>query len=247
MLAILDHLYALKRTFQLLLNGKFLLYFIPGIVIAILYLWYLNTVSTVNDTLGVVSYIPWVGSYLEEGKNILFGWVEGISLFVYQFLIITALSPFHTLLSEKIDTNETGNKFDFGWEKVVNDIVRTLGVVILGGLLYLGVKLIWMLLAWIVGISFLNPVVSAIIIGFFTGFNSYDYCLERYDISVYKSWKYAWKHPLHMIITGGIFSSLLFIPYIGVVIAPVFLTIVGTICFLRIRGREVKLHEQTQS
>lgn len=239
--AILDHLYALKRTLQLLISGKFLLFFIPGIIIAVLYLWYLQSVSSVNNYLGVVSYIPWVGDYLESGKNALFGWIEGISLFVYQFIIITVLSPFHTLLSEKVDTHESGKQFKFGWEKIVNDIVRTLGVVILGGLLYLGIKLLWMLLAWIIGISFLNPIVSAILIGFFTGFNSYDYCLERYDISVYRSWKYAWKHPLHMLITGGIFSSLLFIPYIGVVIAPVFLTILGTICFLRIRNREVQI------
>lgn len=243
--AILDHLYAFKKTFLLLMNGKFLLYFIPGIIIAIFYLWYLQSVSTVDNYLDIVTYIPWIGNYLEEGKNILFSWIEGISIFIYQFIIITVLSPFHTLLSEKIDTHESGNKFNFGWDKIVNDIVRTLGVVILGGLLYIGIKLIWVLLAWIVGISFLNPIVSAILIGFFTGFNSYDYCLERYDISVYKSWKYAWKHPLHMLITGGIFSSLLYIPYIGVVLAPVFLTIMGTLCFLRIRARENNIPEES--
>ena len=239
--AVKDHVFAIYRTFSLLIQGKFLLFFIPGIAIAIFYLLYLKSVSTVSSYLEVVSYVPWIGGYLETGVGVLYGWIEGISLFLYQFVIISLLSPFHTILSEKVDLHETGNKFKVGWEKIVNDIVRTLGVVILGGLMYLFFKLIWLLIAWLLGISFLNPIVGAILIGFFTGFNSYDYSLERYDISVFKSWGYAFRHPLHMILTGGIFSTLLFIPYIGVVIAPVFLTMVGTICFLKIEERKKML------
>ena len=236
--AIKDHIAALRWTLLQIVRGKFILYFLPGIGIALIYIIYLSQVKSLNDLLGVVNYIPWVGSYLEDGKNALFGWLEGLSLFFYQFIIISALSPFHTVLSEKVDVSITGQTFKSGWEKVVNDIVRTLGVVILGGLMYLGLKLIWMLFAWIVGISFLNPVVSALLIGFFTGFNSYDYSLERYNISVFQSWKYSRKHWLHMLLTGGIFSSFLFIPYIGVVLAPVVLTMVGTFCYLRIQKRE---------
>ena len=232
---ITDHIFALKRAFQLIFQGKFLLFFIPGIVIATLYLIYLGLATSVYSFLEIVSYVPWVGSYLESGVDVLYGWVDSFSLFIYQFVIISILSPFHTVLSEKIELHETGRKFKVGWEKIVNDIVRTLGVIILGGLMFLALKLIWMFLAWILGITFLNPVVSAILIGFFTGFNSYDYSLERHDISVFKSWKYGFRYPLHMIVTGGLFTTLLLIPFIGVVIAPVLLTMVGTINFLRIK------------
>lgn len=236
--AIKDHIAALKWTFLQILQGRFIWFFIPGIVIAVFYIIYLSQVKTLNDLLGVVNYIPWVGSYLEDGKTALFGWLEGLSLFVYQFIIISVLSPFHTILSERVDQEITQRKFKSGWEKIVNDIVRTLGVVILGGLMYLGLKLLWMLFAWALGISFLNPVVSALLIGFFTGFNSYDYSLERHDISVFKSWKYSRKNWLYMLLTGGIFSTFLFIPYIGVVLAPVVLTMIGTFCFIRIQNRE---------
>lgn len=41
-----------------------------------------------------------------------------------------------------------------------------------------------------------------------------------------------------MILTGGVFTLLLFIPYLGVVIAPVLLTMVGTINFLRMKERK---------
>jgi CysZ protein len=236
--AIKDHIAALQWTLLQIVQGRFILYFLPGIAIALGYIIYLGQVKSLNEMLGVVSYIPWIGGYVEDGKNMLFGWLEGISLFAYQFIIISLLSPFHTSLSEKVDTAITHKAFQGGWEKIANDIVRTLGVVILGGLMYIGLKLIWMLFAWAIGISFLNPIVSALLIGFFTGFNSYDYSLERHDVSVFQSWKYSRKHWLHMLLTGGVFSSLLFIPYIGVVLAPVVLTMVGTFCYLRIDARK---------
>jgi uncharacterized protein involved in cysteine biosynthesis len=94
------------------------------------------------------------------------------------------------------------------------------------------------MLAYIFGLGFLTPYMTIIFIAFFTGFNSYDFSLERYDYSVAQSWGYAFSHPLHMITTGLIFTGFLAIPHIGIVLAPVFLTMVGTLSFLKIRNRE---------
>ncbi len=237
MKALQDHYFAIIQTFRFWINGKFLLFFIPGILISTAYILYLQQLSSYSTYIDYLDYIPWIGSYLKTGADFLYGWLEGLSLFLYQFLIISVLSPFHTILSEKIDNEITNQDFRNGWDKIITDIVRTLGVVILGGIFYLVLKLLWMLFAWILGISFLNPYVSIILIAFFTGFNSYDYSLERYSISVFQSWKFARKHILHMVLTGLIFTSLIYIPFAGVVIAPVFLTTVGTICFLRIKKR----------
>lgn len=236
---ITDHFYSVYRSFSLLIQGRFLLYFLPGVVLAVIFFFYLQSLNTVNNYLGIVSYIPYIGDSLQSGVNILFGWVEGISLFVFQFVVITLLSPFHTILSEKLDRAETGSDFKTSWEKIINDIVRTIGVAILGGLMYLFIKFVWLMIAYLLGIGFLTPYISIVLIAFFTGFNSYDYSLERYDYSVVKSWGYAFKHPLHMISTGLIFTGFLAIPHVGIVLAPVFLTMVGTLSFLKIRNREV--------
>ncbi|MEX1192839.1 MAG: EI24 domain-containing protein [Brumimicrobium sp.] len=238
--AIVNHYYAIIKSFSLLFKGKYLLFFIPGVVIAIFFMIFSQGLKSANSVLGLVSYVPWAGDYLQGTVDTVFGWIEGVSIFIYQFVIITVLSPFHTILSERVDENETGKKFKAGWEKFFNDILRTLGIAILGGIMYMFLKFIWWLFALALGISFLTPFVSIILLGFFTGFNSYDYSLERYDVSVAKSWKYAFKHPLHMILTGLIFTSFLIIPYVGVVIAPVLLTMVGTICYLRMEERKLK-------
>lgn len=236
--AVKDHIEAILWSFKKIIEGKFILFFIPGIVIALLFVFVFGTVKTLDSWLNVVNYIPWLGSYILEGKNVFFGWLDGLSFFLYQFIIISVLSPFHTVLSEKVDTEITKQKFKFSWEKIVSDIVRTIGVIILGGFLYLFLKIVLSSFTWLIGLSVINPIISAILIGFFTGFNSYDYSLERYNINVFNSWKFARKHPFYMLITGGIFSSFLFIPYIGVVLAPVFLTMIGTFCFLKIQKRE---------
>lgn len=237
---IVDHFYSVYRTLTLLFQGNYLLYFLPGVVLAIGYFFYMQSLNTVNDYLGLVSYVPYIGDSLQSGVNIFFGWVEGISLFIFQFVLITLLSPFHTILSEKLDRAETGSDFKSGWEKIINDIVRTIGVAILGGIMYLFFKFIWLLIAFVFGIGFLTPYMSIIFIAFFTGFNSYDFSLERYDYSVAKSWGYAFRHPLHMILTGLIFTGFLAIPHVGIVLAPVFLTMVGTLTFIRIRKRNMK-------
>jgi CysZ protein len=238
MRVIVDHVQVMVRCMQLIVQGKFLVYFLPGVLISILFLYYMQSVKSVGGYLDVVAYVPWVGDYLQSGVTTLLSWIEGISIFVFQFVLITVLSPVHTILSEKLDRHETQRNFKAGWEKIINDIVRTIGIAILGGLMYLFSKLIFSVLFWLIGLSALTPYISIVLIAFFTGFNSYDFSLERYDYSVAKSWGYAFKHPLYMICTGLIFTGFLAIPFIGVVIAPVFLTMVGTLNFLRIQTRE---------
>ena len=238
MIALKDHYYAIKRALTLLFQGHFLLYFIPGLVIAILFYIYLFVIESVGSLVGLISYTPWIGAYMETATNSVFSWVNSLSLFIYQFTIITLLSPFHTMLSQGVETLEKGIKLPSNWSKVFNDILRTMGVVIVGGMIYFFIYLIWTAFAFLFGLSILSPFVSAVLIGFFTGFNSYDYSLERHGVSVIKSWVYAFRNPFQMILTGGIFTFLLFIPLLGVVVAPVLLTMVGTINYLRMEERK---------
>lgn len=228
------HFYALKRALNLLLKGHFLVFFIPGLIIALLFFIYFLLINAVEGIVGLISYTPWIGAYMGTASDSVFSWIHGISIFFYQFTIITLLSPFHTMLSQRVETHENGKTFSSNPSKFFNDIIRTIGVVIVGGLLYLFVYLLWTFIGWFLGLTFLSPYLSLIFIAFFTGFNSYDYSLERHNVKVLDSWKYAFNHPLQMILTGLLFTFLLYIPILGVVIAPVLLTMVGTINYLEI-------------
>lgn len=238
MKAINNHIYAIKRALELLTKKRFLSFFIPGIIIVIPFYLFTFLVETIADFFGLVTYTPWIGNYLGTAFDTVFNWVNSLSIYMYQFTIITILSPFHTLLSQRVETHETGVLFESNWSKFFNDLIRTLGVIIFGGLLYLGLMLAWYFVAWIFGLAFLSPYVSLILVAFFTGFNSYDYALERHNIKVKESWKFAFNNPLHMLLTGLIFTALLFIPFIGVIIAPVLLTMVGTINYLKMKSEQ---------
>ncbi|WP_107039179.1 EI24 domain-containing protein [Brumimicrobium mesophilum] len=234
MKAFKNHYLALKHALTLLLSGHFLIFFIPGLVIASFYLIYIIIVGSVGSLVGFISYIPWIGSYMGLAVDSIFNGVNSVSIYLYQFTIITLLSPFHTILSERVETHKNGKTYKSNFSKFFNDLLRTLGIAILGAIIYLSLFLLWSFLAWIFNLNFLSPFISAILIAFFTGFNSYDYSLERHGIKVKDSWVFAFQNPLQMILTGLIFTIILYIPVIGVVIAPVLLTMVGTINYLKL-------------
>lgn len=235
--AIKDHYNTIIYSFSLLFKGRFLLFFIPGLALASLFLIFSGGLSLVNTSLGYLGSIPWIGSYIGTAVNTTLGWIYGASLFFYQFIIILIYSPFNTVLSQKVEAHETGKTIPFEWFQVFKDIFRLIGIVFFWGMLYVIIYLLWIFIAWIFGLSVLSPIVSLILVGFFTGFNSYDYSLERHKIGIINSWGYAFRHPLHLILTGLFFTLLLYIPIFGVVIAPVLLTMVGTLNYLRIKER----------
>ena len=235
--ALKDHYYSIKRSLTLLFQGHFLLYFIPGLFLALLFFIFSQGLSLVGSSFGFLGSIPWVGQYIGAAVNTTFGWIYGLSIFIYQFTILLLYSPFNTLLSQKLEAKETGKELIYDWVQIFKDILRLIGIVFIGGFLYLGAYLIWTIFAWILGISILSPFVSLVLVGFFTGFNSYDYSLERHKVGVIESWGYAFRHPLHMVLTGLLFTFLIFIPIIGVVLAPVLMTMVGTLNYLRIKER----------
>lgn len=227
------HLFAIQRAVQLLTLRSILRFALPGLIISLLFYLFLGGLNYTSGIITLIEKIPWIGSFLEGVFSSLFTWIENISFSVYQFTIITLLSPVNTILSQRVEMQETGKTFEISFAKIMRDFLRLIGIVFAWAVLYGAFYLVWILIAKMLGISFLNPFVSVIIMAFFTGFNFYDHSLERHDISIIKSWKYAFRRPLHMITTGLIFTILLVIPFVGIIIAPIFSTIVATVVFFK--------------
>jgi uncharacterized protein involved in cysteine biosynthesis len=80
---------------------------------------------------------------------------------------------------------------------------------------------IWTIFTWFLPFpGWTNVAIVFIIKAFFFGFNYVDYSLERYLISIPKSWRYAFGNPVMMIVIGVVFSAVFAIPYLGVMLAP---------------------------
>jgi CysZ protein len=156
---------------------------------------------------------------------------------VFQFFVLTLLSPFNTVLSEKFDTELTGRKFEGGFIRILNDFLRMILVVILALILEFFLMGVWWILDWILPFGFLSPLVYFLIGSFFFGFAFYDFSLERHGVGTLGSLGFAFKKPLHMIATGALFQLVFMIPVAGIILAPVLLTMISTAVY-------VKMHEK---
>ena len=238
MKAIQHHIYALKVCFEALSKGKYLLFFIPGLIVGLFYYWAFSSTEELKESATSLDGVPLVGEYLVSGAQGFIGFWQGVLLFIFQFFVLTILSPFNSFLSEKFDADLTGRKFETGFVRIMNDLLRAILVAIIALTLELIFSAIWWILSWLPLIGLLDPIMDFLIPSFFFGFAFYDYSLERHNIGTFRSLGFAFSKMGHMIISGSIFTLIFMIPIVGIILAPVLVTLIST-------GVYIKLNEKT--
>ena len=236
MKAIQNHIYGIKATFETLSKGQLLVFFLPGLIVGLLYYFVFSYTSAVSESAEALNDIPLVGGAATTVVQGTIGFVDILLFEVFKFVVLTLLSPFNCILSEKFDNKLTGNKFDGGFVRMLNDFLRAMLIVVLALIMEFFFLGVWWFFSWILGLSFLDPVVYFLISSFFFGFAFYDFSLERYGIGTISSWGIAFSNMLHMVVTGGLFTLLFMIPGVGVIIAPVLMTMISTAVYIRMRG-----------
>ena len=240
------HIDALTITFKELFKGNYLLFFIPGGVLTIIYLLFTYQTNLIAE------------SFLMEADDSLIGWGKGISNWfvggffgfwgllvdqIYIFAVITLLSPFNTVLSERLDTQLTGTKYNSSIARFINDIIRMVFIVMIAVTLEISFLIFYYMVSWIFGLGFIDGIMFFIISAFFYGMAFYDFALERDQAGVFGTLGFAFSKPLSMLLTGAIFLIIYSIPVIGIPIAPVVTVMVSTIVYLYIKKR---LPKQTE-
>jgi CysZ protein len=226
------HINAIKITIEQLSKGRFLAFFIPALVLTIVYWYFEYNLTRASSIASWFSSLPWVGEYLDTGITYSFSALDWFLTQVYIFVVLTVLSPVNTYLSEKLDGRLTGFDIKFDILRFINDFFRMLFIVILAIIMELFFMAIYWLLSKIFGLGFIDNVMYFMIAAFFFGFSFYDYSLERYGVGVSGTIGYAFKNMLTMILTGTIFLLLFKIPYVGIPIAPGIAVMVATIVYL---------------
>jgi len=237
MKAIQHHIYGIKVTFETLSKGQLLIYFLPGAIIGLLFGFVFTFTSQVSDSAQVLNDVPLIGEGAASMVTGTVSFFDTILTEIFKFTVLTLLSPFNCLLSEKFDNKLSGNKFDGGFIRIMNDVLRAMLIVVLALIFEFFFMGAWWFFSWIFGLGILNPFVYFIISSFFFGFAFYDFSLERYGFGTFSSWGMAFSNMLHMIITGALFTLLFLIPYIGIVTAPVLVTMISTGTFLKMYGK----------
>ena len=240
MKSIKYHIIGIAKTFELLFKGNYLLFFIPGAIITLLFLWLRSGILGADQAVDLASdnsWYGWAANLFDSGVHKMFGLLDSIFEQLYIFIVLTALSPFNTLLGEKLDTRLTNTTFKGGLIRFVNDIIRMIFVVILALVLEFGFMGIYWLFSKAFGLDFIDDYVYWLLSAFFFGFSFYDFALERYETGVFGTLGFAFRNPLSMILTGGIFLAIYAIPIAGVPLSPVLTLMISTVVYLYITGK----------
>ena len=246
MKAINYHIKAIISSLNALSKGKYLVYFIPGTIITLIYFFLTYKAKSVIDTIDLETGYSWVdyfGGYVDKGLEKTFSFFGMITEQIYIFVIITLLSPFNTVLGEKFDEELTGTNFKGGIIRFINDFFRMFFLVLLLIIFELFFIFIYWVISWLFGLESIDPIIYHIIAAFFFGISFYDFSLERYEKGVFSSIGFAFTYPLSMIITGSIFLLIYQIPIIGIPIAPVLSILFSTVVYLYLTKKLPKINQ----
>ncbi len=230
--AFKNHWTGIEQVAKTLLKGKFLWFFVPGLIVGLIYFYFQWQAQRVHDNItNVTDAIPLVGSAVSWAADGIFGIFDLITSEFYKFVVLVVLSPVNCILSEKFDSYLTGKEYKFDFIRLLNDFLRMILIVISALLMeyiFLG---IWWLFSLIIP-DFLGETIFFLIASFFVGFSFYDYSMERYGLNFFKSWGMGFSKMSYMLITGGIFTLLIKIPAIGIITAPVLTAMLSTAVYI---------------
>lgn len=184
-----------------------------------------------SDDLGgmIIGWYPetwWGSAGLEKFGDVLGGvLVAALGLLLFKYILLIAVSPFMSLLSEKIESKITGQPSPtFNFSTFVAQAGRALRL----NLRNISREILLTLVLWVLSLSgILAPVTTPllfVISAYYAGFGILDYTMERhfnYKNSVY----FVHDNRGLTLGVGIIFMLILLIPFIGFFFAPTFATI----------------------
>lgn len=221
------HYKAFKLVFGLFSKGKYLVYFIPGILLTLV-IWYFQILLSRFSGEAVLEDETLKKS-IEATPDVLVFITDQFYLLVF----LTVISPITYLLSNKLDTELTSVNHFTSKTEILNSILRMIFVffiVLFFEFSFLGA---WWLFSSLFNLSVINPFIYNLVGAFFYGFAFYDYNFNRYNKSTRSSFKFATNYILTMVCSGFLFILLKNIPFAGeYVIAPILTIMITTVVYL---------------
>lgn len=148
---------------------------------------------------------------------------------VYKYVVLIITSPFMSILSEKIEQSYTGAPpSKFSLTNSISDIIRGLRITLRN----LSREMLLTLGIFIVGLIPMFTIITTPLIflvqAYYAGFGNIDYRIERH-LSVRSSAQYVKRYKGFAIGNGTIYLLLLFIPVVGLFLAPALGTTAATL------------------
>jgi CysZ protein len=236
--AFKHHWIGIEQVTKALLKGKFLWFFVPGLIVGLIYFYFQWQAQRVQETItSVTDAVPIVGSAITWMADGVFSIFNLITSEFYKFVILVILSPVNCILSEKFDSYLTGTEYKFDFVRLLNDFLRMILIVISALFMEYVFLGIWWLFYLVIP-DFIGETIFFLIASFFVGFSFYDYSMERYGLNFFKSWGLGFSKMGYMLLTGGIFTLMIKIPMVGIIIAPVLIAMLSTATYILLNKKK---------
>ena len=205
--------------------------FIPGVIGMLIGGGIFAGAWTASDDLGelLISWYPenwWGSAGLETFGDVLGGvLVAALGLLLFKYILLVAVSPFMSLLSEKIESKLTGEPsvtFSFGL------FVKQAGRALRLNLRNISREIVFTLILWVLSLSgVLTPITTPLLFAisaYYAGFGILDYTMERH-LNYRNSVSFVKSNRGLTLGIGAVFMLILLIPFVGFFFAPTFATI----------------------
>ncbi|MFZ1750839.1 MAG: EI24 domain-containing protein [Saprospiraceae bacterium] len=164
-------------------------------------------------------------------NSIIFTWLislVGIVILwmVMKYLLLILLSPLLSLVSEKTEKNMIGisSPSNMRWTYA---LARSIRINMRNLIKELFATILLFIGGFIPGLNFLTIPLLFLTQAYFIGFGVMDYYFERH-LNMSDTVSMVYKHKWAAITLGSLFVLLLLIPFLGVIIAPYFITVAAT-------------------
>lgn len=154
----------------------------------------------------------------------------------YYFLTFIILSPFLTQLSNDINEKEFKVITPFSLIQLIKDLIRLIFLVVSLFFIQIGLTFTLWLFSLILPdfLSFFDVIFNLGLKALLFGFAFIDYSLEREKWSVSSSISFIKGKSIYLLVIGIVFLLLMNLPIIGLIVAPVVSTVLGTYFFLKL-------------
>lgn len=152
-----------------------------------------------------------------------------ISFLLYKYIIMVIVSPFMSMMSEEIERQESVHYIpqSFAITKMIRDLLRGLRIAISNLTRELSLTLLIFIVGFFPLMTIITPVLLFLVQAYYAGFGNIDYFLERHT-NVRASRQFVKRNKGLAIGNGAIFLLILFIPVVGLFLAPALATAAAT-------------------
>ena len=184
----------------------------------------------------LAGFISWLGRVSSSFAKVLYLLLStGILLFLFKYIIMVVIAPFMGMLSEKVESIQTGNPPPKTTAvQFIQDIIRGLRIALRNIIRELFFTLIFLMFNWV---PVIGSILSAVAIfwtqAYYAGFGNMDYTLERRRFKVRDSVRFVGSHRGLAVGNGGVFLLIFLIPVVGWFLAPAYGTIAATLTSLK--------------